>query len=324
MTQDRRGGGRRSRMERGGTGIPQLPWQNVVNPYAPMQLLDEERMEKLHDTSMRILSELGIRVMSDRVMDLFEAAGAIVDRETMTIRVDESLVKEALKTVPSSFTLTSRNPEKQVKLGGNSLVFGLVAGPPNVHDRINGRRQGNLADYQNFIKLAHHFNAIHIIGNQVCAPMELPANARHLDTYNANLSLSDLSFHCSAIGRARAMDGISMMAIARGITLEDDINELIDAKVKKEANRYIQRWADEKISVENGRWGPFIRYGKKMLKIPKKADDTKYTPEEAATFSLDDVKKMIELEIPGAFAKKEKKPAAKKKAATKKAVKKKK
>ena len=92
-----------------------------------------------------------------------------------------------------------------------------------------------------------------------------------------------------------------------------DINELIDAKVKKEANRYIQRWADDKISVENGRWGPFIRFGKKMLKIPKKADDTKYTAEEAATFSLDDVKKMIELEIPGAFAKKEKKPAAKKK-----------
>lgn len=103
-----------------------------------------------------------------------------------------------------------------------------------------------------------------------------------------------------------------------------DINELIDAKVKKEANRYIQRWADDKISVENGRWGPFIRFGKKMLKIPRKADDTKYTAEEAATFSLDDVKKMIELEIPGAFAKKEKKPAAKKKATTKKAAKKKK
>jgi DNA topoisomerase-1 len=61
-----------------------------------------------------------------------------------------------------------------------------------------------------------------------------------------------------------------------------------------------------------------------MLKIPKKADDNKYTSEEAATFSLDDVKKMIEAEIPGAFAKKEKKPAAKKKAATKKAATKKK
>lgn len=108
---------------------------------------------------------------------------------------------------------------------------------------------------------------------------------------------------------------------------QSDMDELIDAKVKKEANRFIQRWADENISVENGRWGPFIRFGKKMLKIPKKADDTKYTAEEAATFSLEDVKKWIEIEVPGAFAKKEKKTAAKKtatkKAATKKAAKKK-
>lgn len=221
MNQDRRSGGRRSKVARGSGGVAQLPWQSVRNPYPPMQLLDEERMQRLHDASMRILSELGIRVMSERVMDLFATAGAIVDREDKIIRVDESLVCEALRAVPSSFTLTSRNPEKQVHLGGNSLVFGLVAGPPNVHDRINGRRQGNLPDYQNFIRLAHHFNAIHIIGNQVVAPMELPANARHLDTYHANLTLSDLSFHCTAIGRARAMDGINMMAIARGISVEE-------------------------------------------------------------------------------------------------------
>ncbi|PZR25133.1 MAG: type I DNA topoisomerase [Citrobacter freundii] len=105
---------------------------------------------------------------------------------------------------------------------------------------------------------------------------------------------------------------------------QSDMDELIDAKVKKEANRFIQRWPDENISIENGRWGPFIRFGKKMLKIPKKADDTKYTAEEAATFSLDDVKKWIEIEVPGAFTKKEKKTAAKKtatkKAATKKAA----
>ncbi len=101
-----------------------------------------------------------------------------------------------------------------------------------------------------------------------------------------------------------------------------DIKELIDAKVKKEANRYIQQWPEEKIAVENGRWGPFIKFGKKAVKMGRKADDTKYTAEEAATLSLDDVKKMIEVEIPGAFAKKEKKPAAKKTAAKKTATKK--
>ncbi len=221
MTNERRTGGRRTKSARGGGTIPQLPWTRIVNPHAPLELATEEQIEAIHNTSMRVLSELGIRVMGTRVMDLFEAAGASVDRSEKVIRIDESLVREALKTVPSSFTLTSRNPAKRLDIGGTSLAFGLVAGPPNVHDRVNGRRPGNLGDYKNFIRLAHYFNAIHLIGNQVTAPQELPANSRHLDCYLANLTLSDLTYHCTAIGRGRALDGITMMAISRGISVEE-------------------------------------------------------------------------------------------------------
>ncbi len=101
---------------------------------------------------------------------------------------------------------------------------------------------------------------------------------------------------------------------------QSDINELVEAKIKKEENRFIQRWPDEKIAIENGRWGPFIRFGKKMLKLDRKADESKYTPEEAAKLDLEDVKRMIEGQVPGAFSKKT--PA--KKAARKKAPKKRK
>ncbi|WP_264214226.1 trimethylamine methyltransferase family protein [Leisingera thetidis] len=220
MARERRGGGRRGKSSRSGGSIEQLPWQQVKNTYPPFELLNPDQMDQLHATSMRILSEAGIRVMGDNVMDLFEAAGAIVDRDSKTIRIDESIVAAALETVPAEFTLTARNPAKRITMGGNNVTFGLVAGPPNVHDCVGGRRSGNLTDYQNFIKLAHHFNAIHLIGNQVTAPLELPANNRHLDTYLANLTYSDLTFHCSAIGRGRAMDGINMMAISRGQTPE--------------------------------------------------------------------------------------------------------
>jgi DNA topoisomerase I len=105
-----------------------------------------------------------------------------------------------------------------------------------------------------------------------------------------------------------------------------DITELIEAKVAKEANRFIIRWPDENIAVENGRWGPFIRFGKKMLKIDKKADGTKYTTEEVAMMPVEEIKKMIEVQMPNAFAKKSaaKKPAAKKTATKKKAAPKKK
>lgn len=105
-----------------------------------------------------------------------------------------------------------------------------------------------------------------------------------------------------------------------------EINELVETKITKEANRYIQNWPTEKISLENGRWGPYIKFGKKMLKVTKKLDDTKYTPEELAVVPIEEVKRMIELQVPDAFAKKAKAPAKKsttKKAAPKKAAKKK-
>jgi DNA topoisomerase-1 len=97
---------------------------------------------------------------------------------------------------------------------------------------------------------------------------------------------------------------------------QSDINELVEAKLEKEANRYIQQWEKEKISLENGRWGPFIKFGKAMFKIPKKKDDTKYESDELKEISLDDVKKWITDQDPKAFAEK-KKPAAKKPAAKK-------
>lgn len=101
------------------------------------------------------------------------------------------------------------------------------------------------------------------------------------------------------------------------LTLEEAY-ELIAAKIEKEANRYIHQWDKEKIAVENGRWGPFIRFGKKSVKIPK-INDEKVTSEMAKELTLEQVKAFIEEEIPGAFEKKTKaKAKAKPKTKTKK------
>jgi len=93
---------------------------------------------------------------------------------------------------------------------------------------------------------------------------------------------------------------------------QSDINELIEAKLEKEANRYIQQWGQEKVSIENGRWGPFIRFKKANIKIPKKANGEKYTAEELSVISFEEVKKWIEAEDKDAF-KEEKKTTTRKK-----------
>ena len=97
-----------------------------------------------------------------------------------------------------------------------------------------------------------------------------------------------------------------------------NIKELIDAKIIKEANRYIQNWPEEKISIENARWGPVIKFGKKIVRLSKKADGSKYDAKELAALSLEDVKKMVETEIPNAFGKKAKVSTPKKSKAKKK------
>ena len=109
---------------------------------------------------------------------------------------------------------------------------------------------------------------------------------------------------------------------------QKDIDELIVKKVAKEANRFIKQWPAEKISIENGRWGPFIRFQKKMLKLPRKTGGDKYAPEELENIDVAVIKSMIEDQVPGAFSKKTKAAAKKtgspavKKAAKKKATKK--
>lgn len=155
----------------------------------------------------------------------FADAGAQVDHGTGLVRIPADLVEHAVSTAPSRFTVTPRNPERRLDVGGDSIAFGLVAGPPTVHDRIRGRRTGNLDDYVTLVKLAQCFEAIHFVGNQPTSPQELPAATRHLDTYRANLVYTDRTFHCLAIGRDRALDGIEMMAIARGLTLEQVVDD---------------------------------------------------------------------------------------------------
>lgn len=85
------------------------------------------------------------------------------------------------------------------------------------------------------------------------------------------------------------------------LTIEE-AHKLIEAKVNKEANRYVQQWEKEEIAIENGRWGPFIRFKKKNVSFPK-TDGQKMTSEDAANLTLDDVKAIIEAALPGSFKK---------------------
>jgi trimethylamine--corrinoid protein Co-methyltransferase len=219
--------GRRSRDElrasRGRVaGFPPEPPRRAL---PTVDVLNEDRVEAIHEASLHVLQELGIEFMGAAARRALAGAGASVDDGTGLVRFPRELVEHCLEQAPSTFTVASRNPTRKLELGGDRVAFGLVAGPPNVHDRVNGRRPGSLEDYIKLVSLAHSFDVVHFVGNQPTPPVELPANTRHLDCYLANVIYSDRVYHCTAIGRDRAVDGIEVMAISRGLTLEQVIDE---------------------------------------------------------------------------------------------------
>lgn len=215
----RRRSGRRS----AAVTIHQLERRSLTNRFEPIKALDDEQLQCLHEASLTLLEEEGIEVMGDRALELFRASGASVSAGGL-VRLDRAHVMELIASAPATFTLTPRNLDNQIHCGGNQLHFGLVSGPPNVHDAINGRRAGNIADYRRLIKLGQYFNVLTFFGNQAIAPTDLPANSRHLDTTHINLTLSDKVFFASGIGAGRAYDAVALSAIAQNRPLADMVN----------------------------------------------------------------------------------------------------
>lgn len=225
-----RGRERRSR----DPGVTPLPWRAVDNPFPPLEPLSADQIEAIHEASLTLLERDGVEVMSEAALDLFAAAGATVDRASGVVRPDRDLVLEQIAKAPSRFTLTPREPAHALQIGGNRLHFGLVSGAPNLHDRINGRRAGNLPDYIRLISLGQSFPCIHFLGSQPAPPIELPANTRHLDIAHANLVYTDRIFHAIGIGAGRVADAVEMVARARGLTaaeLESDPSVIVNINI---------------------------------------------------------------------------------------------
>ena len=211
----------RKAVQTAGAALFQSPGRSLDNPHPPLAPLTDEQLELIHNASMTVLEDLGIEVASRQVRERFRASGAIVDDVSDVVRVERQLVTALVSQAPECFSLTPRNRANRIKVGGNRVNFGLVSGPPNVHDRVNGRRTGNFEDYQKLIKLGQVFNVISFFGNQAIAPVDLPVGSRHLDTYRANLLLSDKVFSAVPIGQGRVQDAVEMTARARGIAVAE-------------------------------------------------------------------------------------------------------
>lgn len=220
-------GGRSARRgaRTGQTAINQLPWKLPINPDRPTEPISQEGVEMIHDAAMRVLEEIGIDFLHADATRILVDAGcekvADVANGGGRVRMGRKFVMEQLAKAPSEFTITPRNPDRTVTVGGKHMLFVNVSSPPNSSNLERGRRVGCRSDYQDLIKLTQYFNCIHLAGGYPVEPVDVHASIRHLDCLYDKLTLTDKVCHAYSLGVERVEDVMEMVRIAGGLTHEE-------------------------------------------------------------------------------------------------------
>ena len=171
------------------------------NPYGGAKALSDDEVEHVHRTALAQLEQHGVKVLLPEARVLFAQAGAIVDDDTCTVRIGADLAETLLSTIPSEYTLHARNPDHSLHIGGDSVVFFPVGGPPYSSSLAEGRRPGTLADFRDFTRLTQRCDVLHSVTPTVEA-QDVPLNERHLRTIHTALVESDKPVTLCEIGRA--------------------------------------------------------------------------------------------------------------------------
>jgi trimethylamine--corrinoid protein Co-methyltransferase len=174
----------------------------------------EERLDAIHEVSMRMLEEVGIEFRDPVALATWREVGADVTAER--VRIPRELLMEKVALAPSTYRYHGRNPDRSVDIGGRSMGFAPVYGSPYVRTLEGERRYATLADFEDFVKLAYMSPALNLSGGTVCEPVDVPVAHRHMDMIYGHMRYSDKPFMGGVTSPERAKDCLAMCRILYG------------------------------------------------------------------------------------------------------------
>ena len=198
----------------------QVNYRHLKNPLIKQPAFSEDRLEAIHDTALRVIEELGIKVLNDEARQYFKDAGASVDTDSLIVKIDRALVASALESAPSEFVLHGRTAAHNATLGGDNICFVSVGGAPHISDLDHGKRPATLEDTRNIIKLSEHFDVIHLQSPNV-ESQDVPVHLRHYQVTESQLRLSQKPFFVYSRGSAQVEDAFAMTRIAYGLSQQE-------------------------------------------------------------------------------------------------------
>ncbi|MGL5513614.1 MAG: trimethylamine methyltransferase family protein, partial [Sporomusa sp.] len=182
-----------------------IPKFNVLTP---------EQVQQVHEQSMKILEEIGVEFSYQPALDVLQAAGQRV--EGQRVYFQKQFVEAQVAKAPDEFTLYARNPQNNLVVGGDNIIFMPGYGAPFIHEADGSRRNSTMEDFDNFVKLSHISPNMHMTGGNSAEPNDVDDSIRHLKMVFSSIVHSDKCYMGSASGYEKAQDSIDMTAIVFG------------------------------------------------------------------------------------------------------------
>jgi len=164
---------------------PGEAWLRIKNPYPPIAQFSDDELEAIHLTSLNLLRDKGIKVLSAEAREHYREAGTEVNEDTLMVRFDSDMLLQTVGQAPPSFTMYGRSADRWLEVGENNLVFATVGGPPHYSDLENGRRAGTHDTFRDLLRMAQNYDVIHLTAPMV-EPQDLPTPVRTSATRNSD------------------------------------------------------------------------------------------------------------------------------------------
>ena len=119
-------------------------------------LLTQEQVERIHDASLELLEEVGLKVRYEPARELFKQHGCIVDGER--VKFPREVVEKYRKMVPPTFTFHGRDPKFDKTIPQDSPVIVTASSAPDIIDPVTGVERR--AESKDIARIAHLINEL--------------------------------------------------------------------------------------------------------------------------------------------------------------------
>ena len=170
--------------------------------------LDSKALDNIHQYSLDVLKDTGIRFPSEKALAVFRHHGIRVDGNI--VNFGEKDIQIAMDGVPAAFTIEARNPSRSIRIGENNYVMAPGYGPPFIIEPTGEKRNATRADVEIFCKLVQTSKYLDFNSAMVVQPNDVPPEKAHLDILLATITLTDKPLMGSSASQTAAEDSLKL------------------------------------------------------------------------------------------------------------------